>query len=92
MSSPTDATHNANVAPTASAVDLCAGCHAAEAKQSCPTCLELKLKPTRFCSQDCFKAAWKEHNATVHKRQKEIRASTVDGTMKDWMPQSEFRC
>jgi hypothetical protein len=50
------------------AADVCSGC-GQPAKQSCPTCIELKLKPTRFCSQECFKAAWKEHNTCVHKRE-----------------------
>ncbi len=54
-------------APISESTHSCSRC-SAQAKQLCPTCIELKLPPTRFCSQECFKAAWKEHNANVHKR------------------------
>eukprot|EP01098_Paradermamoeba_levis_P015312 TRINITY_DN76_c0_g1_i1.p1 TRINITY_DN76_c0_g1~~TRINITY_DN76_c0_g1_i1.p1 ORF type:complete len:358 (+),score=95.36 TRINITY_DN76_c0_g1_i1:104-1177(+) len=27
----------------------------------CPTCLKMNLKPSYFCSQDCFKASWPKH-------------------------------
>jgi methionyl aminopeptidase len=60
----------AAAAPSDSAVASgppCSRC-ANPAKQLCPTCIELKLPPARFCSQECFKAAWKEHNTNVHKR------------------------
>lgn len=57
-------------AQAASSVERCgrSSCEN-EAKQSCPSCIELQIKPVaRFCSQDCFKQAWKEHNNNVHKR------------------------
>jgi hypothetical protein len=38
-----------------------AGCPKAAGTMSCPTCLKLGMPPCRFCSQRCFKAAWKEH-------------------------------
>jgi len=76
VASPIDATAAAPAsgAPTtAGAGPLCAsaGC-AQEAKQSCPTCIQLGITPVaRFCSQECFKGAWKEHNNAVHKPVKE---------------------
>jgi len=60
-------------AEAAAAADQCAsaGCGQA-AKQSCPTCIQLGITPVaRFCSQECFKGAWKEHNIAVHKPVKE---------------------
>jgi methionyl aminopeptidase len=36
---------------------------------SCPTCISLGLSPTKFCSQECFKGYWKEHNI-IHKEAK----------------------
>ena len=46
---------------------LCAtpGCGKA-ATLACPTCIELQLAPTRFCSQSCFKSSWRQHKADVH--------------------------
>jgi hypothetical protein len=38
------------------------GCDA-PAKQKCPTCLELKLPESFFCTQEHFKLAWKSHKA-----------------------------
>jgi len=38
------------------------GCDA-PAKQKCPTCLELKLPESFFCTQEHFKLAWKTHKA-----------------------------
>ena len=38
-----------------------AGCGKASTMQ-CPRCVELKIAKTNFCSQECFKAAWKTHN------------------------------
>ena len=54
--------------PASSVEGVCAAGCGQQAKQSCPTCLELKLAPTRFCSQECFKKSWKDHNTAVHKR------------------------
>jgi len=31
----------------------------------CPKCIQLKLPPSRFCSQDCFKSSWNLHKS-VH--------------------------
>lgn len=31
------------------------------ARLACPTCIKLDIPPSRFCSQDCFKANWNEH-------------------------------
>ena len=35
------------------------------ASMACPTCVELDLPKTRFCTQECFKQAWPVHRA-VH--------------------------
>eukprot|EP00298_Acanthocystis_sp_HF-20_P016622 c21532_g1_i3.p1 GENE.c21532_g1_i3~~c21532_g1_i3.p1 ORF type:complete len:146 (+),score=48.93 c21532_g1_i3:35-439(+) len=37
-----------------------------QASLSCPKCLELNIKQSYFCSQDCFKAYYKTHN-NLHK-------------------------
>lgn len=36
------------------------GC-TADAKLLCPTCVQLGIQGSRFCSQECFKANWKSH-------------------------------
>ncbi len=83
MSSPADVNSNgstsssstpaaaASAAATAAVVEET--CHTPGcsnvAKQSCPTCIELKVSPvSRYCSQECFKSSWKDHNLNVHKR------------------------
>ena len=43
-----------------------------EATMSCPTCLELGIGPSRFCSQECFKGYWKQHKK-IHKREKALQ-------------------
>lgn len=43
------------------------GCGKPAASQ-CPTCIQMKLEDTFFCTQECFKEAWKEHSA-IHKCQ-----------------------
>jgi hypothetical protein len=35
-------------------------------KMQCPTCIQHKMPPSYFCSQDCFKREWKSHN-NIHK-------------------------
>jgi hypothetical protein len=53
-------------APTPSAAKcMAAGC-GKPAAQKCPRCDELKLPTSYFCSQECFKKSWGEHNQ-VHK-------------------------
>jgi hypothetical protein len=37
------------------------------ATQQCPTCKNLKLPMTRFCSKECFKACWKTHKKVLRK-------------------------
>lgn len=41
------------------------------ASRRCPTCVKLGIKPSFFCSQDCFKQCWATHKS-VHKVQEEI--------------------
>jgi methionyl aminopeptidase len=48
------------------------------ALMACPTCLKLGIPPSRFCSQDCFKASWSEHKL-LHGEVKKAR-SAVDPT------------
>jgi hypothetical protein len=56
-------------AKTAAPATLCLrpGCGKASNMQ-CPKCVEMSLPKSAFCSQECFKANWKEHNE-VHKGQ-----------------------
>ena len=37
------------------------------ASMTCPTCVQLDLPKTRFCTQECFKSCWSDHK-TVHKK------------------------
>jgi methionyl aminopeptidase len=34
------------------------------ATMQCPSCLEAGMPPSFFCSKECFKRSWKEHNRT----------------------------
>jgi len=75
------ATSAAATGPTpaseASEAFLCStpGC-SKPACMACPTCLKLKLPPSRFCDQDCFKSYWNTHKA-VHK-QAAIKSPELD--------------
>ncbi|KAJ9130824.1 Methionine aminopeptidase [Pleurostoma richardsiae] len=44
------------------------GCHNVARSLQCPTCLELNIEGSYFCSQECFKTSWANHK-TVHKAQ-----------------------
>jgi len=46
-----------------STTDACEGCGTTPAGMVCPTCRQLGLYPSRFCSQDCFKKNWNTHKA-----------------------------
>eukprot|EP01064_Diplonema_japonicum_P034667 TRINITY_DN7275_c1_g1_i1.p1 TRINITY_DN7275_c1_g1~~TRINITY_DN7275_c1_g1_i1.p1 ORF type:complete len:1429 (+),score=318.23 TRINITY_DN7275_c1_g1_i1:67-4353(+) len=44
---------------------ICSGCGTTCPKLNrCPKCIELKLPPSYFCSQECFKESWKAHKKT----------------------------
>jgi hypothetical protein len=63
------------------------------AKQSCPTCIELKVSPvSRYCSQDCFKSSWKEHNISVHKRKERMKESQFSCLAKLFPKSLVFLC
>jgi methionyl aminopeptidase len=60
-----------------------AGC-GKPATQQCPTCIQLKLFPSYFCSQECFKKNWSTHKL-IH-----VDPSTITAdSFLDWRP--EFR-
>ena len=45
---------------------------------ACPTCIKLGMPPTYFCSQECFKANWKQHKG-IHKLAEQIIAAQGGG-------------
>jgi hypothetical protein len=60
-----------------------AGCKN-QATQQCPTCIQLKLPPSYFCSQECFKKNWSTHKL-IH-----VDPTTITPeSYLDWRP--EFR-
>jgi methionyl aminopeptidase len=61
------------------------GCNnVVESRLACPKCISLGLPPTYFCSQDCFKANYKEHNK-IHKIAQQVleaKAAAASGHRK----------
>eukprot|EP00966_Prymnesium_polylepis_P236001 5457995-Prymnesium_polylepis.1 len=54
------------------------GCGAALRFKSCERCVEHKLIPAKFCSEDCFKAAWPRHKAWHNEQQSYIVGDCVE--------------
>jgi len=63
---------------------FCIGCGKDGAEMQCPKCKELGLGLSLFCSQECFKANWKEHKK-MHK------ALTADGLKRTMSEKKEQR-
>lgn len=56
----------------------------ASASLRCPTCIQLEIDSDEsyFCSQDCFRSAWKQHKALHVQRGSEKGAQTVVQNLK----------
>lgn len=54
----------------------CQGCGKAAPKGvkflSCPKCVELRIHPNEFCSQQCFASSWSEHKS-IHQVMRLLR-------------------
>lgn len=53
------------------------GCGAAMRFKSCERCVELKLIPAKFCSKDCFRAAWPRHSEWHEEQKSRVDMDTV---------------
>jgi methionyl aminopeptidase len=57
----------------------------------CPTCIKLEINSDQsyFCSQDCFRSAWKQHKA-LHKGSDERTETTVRNLKRPQTEQNRF--
>ena len=57
---------NTGIRPVTSAESACSGC-GKPSTLKCPTCIKIQMPQIHsFCTQDCFRSHWKDHNQ-LHK-------------------------